>query len=77
MKPGMYTVEIEDTNLLSLLRVTGFASWITGLGAGGMAKVGGHSWPGPWGFPRRVYIVNGINGVALSVQSIILEQARP
>jgi hypothetical protein len=77
--PGIHTVEVEseDTNLPSLLHITGLVSWITDVWTRGMAKVGGHSWPGPWGLPRRVYIVNGINGVVLSVQSIILEQARP
>jgi hypothetical protein len=41
---------------------------------GGMVKVGWNSTPV---FPRRVYMVSGINGVAALVEEMISEHARP
>ena len=56
------------------LPLTGFGSWITGVGTGGMVKVG---WNSSSVFPRRVYMVSGINGVAALVEEMISEHARP
>ena len=54
-----------------------FESWITGAGTGGMVKVGWYSWTEALVLPRRVYMISGINGVTILIQSMISEHARP
>ena len=72
-KSGIRTALTKEANLLL---VTGLESCTTGIGTGGIEDVQLCNAAGLV-LPRRVYIINGINGVSVLVVSMMLEHSKP